>query len=195
MKKAMYLLIFAASVLSACSSYNFYSVNNRADLSAYKTFAWIPGGDSKTNNFYNNDIATDKIIQAANLELESRGLKLNNNRPDLLIRYSAVVKNETRNYNQPVYYQSPARYVPRMGYYNGRRFYFYQYQRPFPIYVGSEMRKQHIEEGNVMIDVIDRKSSKVIWRGWGEGIVNNPEKAINDLPKVVNKIFDKFPSK
>jgi hypothetical protein len=81
-----------------------------------------------------------------------------------------------------------------MAYYGGRRFYYYQYVNPFPVYVGSEMRKETFEEGNVMIDLIDRKTSKVIWRGWGKGEVNNPEKAVSDIPKVIEKIFGEYPA-
>lgn len=43
-----------------------------------------------------------------------------------------------------------------------------------------------------MIDLIDRKTSKVIWRGWAEGEVENAEKTINDLPEVVANIFKKL---
>ena len=44
-----------------------------------------------------------------------------------------------------------------------------------------------------MIDIIDHKSSKVIWRGWAEGEVNNPEKASNEIPGVIGNIFKKLP--
>ena len=43
-----------------------------------------------------------------------------------------------------------------------------------------------------MIDLIDRKTGKVIWRGWAEGQIGSPEKAINDIPKVVDNIFKKL---
>lgn len=44
-----------------------------------------------------------------------------------------------------------------------------------------------------MIDIIERKSSKLIWRGWAEGEVNDPQKAIDDIPVVVTNIFKKLP--
>ncbi|PIG99062.1 hypothetical protein CS542_05540 [Pedobacter sp. IW39] len=49
-----------------------------------------------------------------------------------------------------------------------------------PIYVGDRERSIRIKANSIMIDIIDRKSSKVIWR-LGEGEVNNPEKAINAI--------------
>lgn len=43
-----------------------------------------------------------------------------------------------------------------------------------------------------MTDLLDHKTSKVIWRGWAEGEVENAEKTINDLPEVVTNIFKKL---
>ncbi len=189
----MFSMMLATLILSACSSYNFYTVSNdKVDISKYQTYAWVPGSESKASKYYENDIAEDKMIVAVNRELNNRGFKVNSRKPDLLIRYTAVVDNKSRVVNDPVYYQPAARYVPRLGYYQGRRFYYYQYYRPFPVYAGTETRKVQFEEGNIVIDLIDRNSSKVIWRGVAKGAVNNPEKAVNDIPKVVGKIFNRL---
>ena len=188
MKKTVFLLLLAFFALSACSSYNFYSVSkDRLDLSQYQTYAWVRGNESKLQDYYDNDIAEDKIIEAASIALNSKGFHLDSKKPDLLIRYTAVVDEKSRTIDEPVYYQAPSRYVPRVAYYRGRAFYYYQYVRPFP------ERTVQVEEGNIVIDIIDRKTSKVIWRGIAKGEVNNPERAINDLPKVITRILDKLP--
>ena len=193
MRKLVLLLVFTTLILSACSSYNFYSVSNgKLDISRYQTYAWVPANESKTSNYYQNDIAEDKIISAVNTELDTRGFKADNRKPDLLIRYTAVVDNKSKVISDPVYYQQPARYVPRVGYYQGRAVYYYQYQRSFPVYAGTETRKIEVEEGNIVIDLIDRSTSKVIWRGVAKGEVDNLEKAVNDIPKVVGKIFNRL---
>ena len=193
MRKLVFSLMLTTLILSACSSYNFYSVSNeKVDVSKYQTYAWVPSEESKTSNYYKNDIAEDKIINAVNTELNARGFKVDSRKPDLLIRYTAVVDNKSRVIDEPVYYQPMARYVPVRGYYRGRAFYYYRYYRPFPVYAGRETREIKYEEGNVVIDLIDRNSSKVIWRGVAKGEIDNPEKAINDLPKVVGKIFNRL---
>jgi hypothetical protein len=46
-----------------------------------------------------------------------------------------------------------------------------------------------------VIDLIDRRSRKVIWRGYGIGEVDNPAQAVNDIPKVVDGILSKLPLK
>jgi hypothetical protein len=195
MKKLVFLFASATMLLAACSSYNYHSyTSDHIDFSKYHSFAWVPSGDLKVNGVYDNNFAEEKIVEAASQELNERGLQLDNRRPDLLIKYTALVNDKTRTYSSPVYYRGPSYYVPRMTYYGGRAIYYYQYVNPFPVYVGSQLRKETFEEANVMIDVIDRQTSKVIWRGWGNGEVNNPEKAVKDIPKVIDKIFGKFPA-
>jgi hypothetical protein len=194
--KKIQLLFSAAAILllGACSSYKYSSyTSERADFSNYHTYAWVPSNDRNTTKAYNNDFAEEKIVDAASQQLNQRGFQLDNSKPDLLIKYTALVNNKTRTTSNPVYYRQQSYYVPRVAYSRGRAVYYYQYVDPFPVYVGSQIRKETFEEGNVMIDVIDRKTSKVIWRGIAKGEVDNPEKAIDDIPKVVEKIFGKFP--
>ncbi|MCX2450087.1 DUF4136 domain-containing protein [Pedobacter sp. PLR] len=192
MKKQLFVVLALLATLTACSPYTYYAVSNKPLNATYKTYAWIPEGQSKTSNIYNNDIATDLIVETASQQLNTRGLTLDNAKPDILVRYTAVVNKETRIYNEPVYYYSPWRMGPRVSYYRGRSAYYYSFYDPFPIYVGSTERRMIVKESSIMIDLIDRRSSKVIWRGWAEGVVNNPEKAINELPQVVTNIFKKL---
>lgn len=193
MKKILILLSIVVG-LASCSTYDYYSISNKPiSSSRYQTYAWIPESQSKASSTYNNDIATDKIIDAAGSELDKRGLRLNNKNPDLLIKYTAVVNQETKIYDEPVYYNPPPRLLPRISYYRGRAIYYYAYTNPFPVYVGSRARKMQIKAGSIMIDIIERKSSKLIWRGWAEGEVNDPQKAVNDIPIVVANIFKKLP--
>lgn len=190
------ILIFLGMMvgLASCSSYDYYSVSNKpVNATKYKTYAWLPESRSKASSTYDNDIATDKIVDAASAELNKRGLTLKNSNPDLLIKYTAVVNKETKVYEEPTYYNPPPRLSPRVGYYRGRAVYYYAYTDPFPVYVGSRARKMQVKAGSIMIDIIERKSSKLIWRGWAEGEVNDPQKAINDIPTVIANIFKKLP--
>lgn len=194
MKKLVLMLFTTAVVFSGCSSYNYYAVAHKPlDPAKYKTFAWIPEGKSKSTSIYDNDVATDKIVESASQEMKNRGFTLQSDNPDLLLRYTAVVKKEIKDYTDPVYYNPPSRILPRVSYYGGRRVYYYSYYNPLPIYVGDRERSIRIKANSIMIDIIDRKSSKVVWRGWAEGEVNNPEKAINEIPGVIGNIFKKLP--
>lgn len=192
MKTKLILLTITAALFSACSSYNYYSVSNKPlNPQKYKTFAWIPEG--KSSSIYNNDVATDKIVESATDEMTKRGFTLSSENPDLLVRYTATVSKETRDYQEPVYYNQPPRLLPRVTYYRGRARYYYTYVDPMPIYVGDRERQIRVKANSIVIDIIDHKTSKVIWRGWAEGEVDNPEKSINELPSVITNIFKKLP--
>lgn len=181
-------------MLAACSRYTYYGVgSNQATLSKYHTFAWLPPVKSTSSSVYNSDITDQRIKEAATANLENRGLMLKASKPDLLVRYNIMVSDKEKVYDQPVYNYAGGGYYPRLGYYGGRRYLYYRYSTPFPVYVGDDVERIPYKEGTLMIDLIDRKTKKVIWRGYGIGEVDNPAKAIQDLPKVVEGIIKKLP--
>ncbi len=201
MKKSIFLgmIVLIISGLSSCTSYNYYVAGlNRTNLSNYRTFAWMPMGkeaDSKDNNM----VADGKIKDAATDALVSKGLKLQQGNPDLLISYSTQVGRGTRTYYYPSYGYGgyglggyPG-YGFGLGYGWGYRPYYYAYGDPF-IYGGAlTMVKGHYKEGTIIIDLIDRRTKQVVWRGFGVGEVHhNPQKDIDDLPKVVNGVLEQL---
>jgi hypothetical protein len=195
MKKAFIsgFAILIIGLISACSRYSYYSVGgNQAALSGYRTFAWLPPLKQTRNTAYNNDIAQQSIQETGTASLEERGLRLKGRNPDLLVRYEVMVDNKERVYDQPVY-NYVGGYYPRFGGYRGGRGYFYSYSAPFPVYVGNDVERVPYKEGTVIIDLIDRKTRKVIWRGYGIGEVENRAQAVKDLPKVVDGILKKLP--
>jgi hypothetical protein len=196
MKKTIILsfTILLIGLISACSRYSYYSVGgSQAALSRYRTFAWLPPLKQTRNTAYNNEIAQQSIQEAGTANLEDRGLRLKGRNPDLLVRYEVMVDNKERVYDQPVYNYVGGGYYPRFGGYRGGRGYFYSYSAPFPVYVGNDVERVPYKEGTLVIDLIDRKTRKVIWRGYGIGEVDNPAQAVKDLPKVVEGIIKKLP--
>lgn len=194
MKKTIYLALTALllSGLSACTSYDYYTAAiNKTNLSNYHTFAWMPSenGDSKMNN----DLADAKIKDAATNALVSKGLQLNRRNPDLVVTYSRTVGTGARtNYYSPNYYGG---FYPGWGYgYGwgwGYRPYYYAYGMPFAYYGGlTYAEKEHYKEGTIIIDLIDTRTRRIVWRGFGVGEVHkNQQKNIDDLPKVVDGVL------
>lgn len=188
------LALLAVCLLAACSSYTYYSVGNGNNLSRYSTFAWLPPFNNTNNPYYNNDVADQRIKDQATADLESRGLHLRDRNPDLLVRYSIMVNTKVSTYNQPMYSYNWGGYYPSYRFYRGGgRGFYYRYGGAYPVYMGTEIYQVPYKEGTLIIDLIDRTTHKVIWRGYGIGVVNNPESAVNDLPKVVDGILEKLP--
>lgn len=61
------------------------------------------------------------------------------------------------------------------------------------VYVGNDIERIPYQEGTLIIDLIERKSRQVIWRGYGVGDVDDPQRAMEDIPRVVEGILNKLP--
>lgn len=192
MKKLNLLFVLGLGIcLSGCSAYQYYAIkSNTSSFNKYRSFAWLPATDSSR---YYNDIADEKIKDAVTAGLEKRGLTLLTSRPDLLVRYTIEVRDRVRAYNYPAYVYGPGivyRGVARNRY---GRYFYYSYGASFPVYIGSDIEQVPYREGTLIIDLIERRNHKVIWRGYGVGDVDNPERAISAIPEVVEGILNKLP--
>lgn len=202
MKKSIKLL-FAALILSAfsaCTSYNYYTAAiNKTNLSSYHTFAWMPPANGG-NNKANNDIVDASVRDAATTALVAKGLQLDRRNPDLVVNYTRTVGRGARtNYYSPYPYYGGGFYPgfgfgPGYGWGWGYRPYYYAYGAPFAYYGGlTYAEKEHYKEGTLIIDLVDNRTHRIVWRGFGVGEVHhNPKKDVEDLPKVVTGILDQL---
>jgi hypothetical protein len=205
MKRLIYLalMVFILSGLSACSSYDYYTAAiNKTNLSGYHTFAWMPNGKSADKKMMNG-MADVKIKDAATAALVAKGLQVSQRSPDLIISYTAIVgKGSRTSYYSPSYGYGGWGYPGwglgiGFGYgWGGGYGYrpYYAFGGPFSYYGGmTYAEKEHFKEGTLIIDMVDTRSHRIVWRGFGVGEVHhNPQKDIDDLPKVVTGILDQL---
>jgi hypothetical protein len=196
MKRSIYLvlMVLILSGLSACTSYNYYTAAiNKTNLTSYHTFAWMPPASGKKAN---NDVADAKIKESATTALIGKGLRLSQRNPDLVVSYTTIVGQGSRtNYYSPYWGGYPGwGFGFGWGWGWGWRYPYYAFGPPFAYYGGlTYAEKEHYKEGTLIIDLIDTHSRKIVWRGFGVGEVhNNPQKTVEDLPKVVNGIIDQL---
>lgn len=178
-----------AFLLSACSKYSYYAVGSSNAVTRYSDFAWLPPINNAKASYLDNDVAEQKIKDRATSGLESKGLHLNAKTPDLLARYTLMVDRKVAAYNQGVYNYA---YFNNRGYYMANQPFDYDYSGVYPVYVGEEIYRVPYKQGTLIIDLIDKNTHKVIWRGYGIGEVDNPQSAVNNLPKVVDGILNKL---
>jgi len=200
MKRLNYFLyaVLLGCCLSACTSYDYYTAAiNKTNLSNYHTFAWMPQSNSGNKNI-TNGVADATIKDAATQDLVSKGLQLNQRNPDLIVNYSTIVAQGTRtNYYSGGYYGYPG-WGPGWGFgfgwgWGGRwgwaRPYYYYGGAPFA-YGPAYAEKEHYKEGTLIIDLVDSHTHKIVWRGFGVGEAHrNPQKTVEDLPKVVDGVL------
>ncbi|TWJ00093.1 uncharacterized protein DUF4136 [Mucilaginibacter frigoritolerans] len=206
MKRSIYLAItfLIISGLSACTSYDYYTAAiNKTNMSGYHTFAWMPQGNKDDKKIDGSVVADAKIKDAATTQLVSKGLRLSQKNPDLVVNYTTIVGRGTRtNYYSPYYGGYPG-----WGWGFGGGFgwggwgwggyyrpYYNYYGAPFAYYGGlTYAEKEHYKEGTLIIDLIDTHTRKIVWRGFGVGEVHkDPQKNIDDLPKVVTGVLNQL---
>ncbi len=197
MKTSVYLVLTALvlTTVSACSSYDYYTAaRNKTNMSGYKSFAWMASEEKNTDKPTASAIADLKIKDAAVTSLLNKGLKLMTGNPDLLVTYTAKVGLGSKTVYYPTYYSTG--YYPGFGlsYGWGYRPYYYGFGRPFVYYGGSTAgEREHYKEGTIIIDLIDTRTQRVVWRGFGVGEVHhNVQKNIDDIPKIVSGIINQL---
>ena len=183
---SVFLAAIAILLVSACSSHKYHTTRVQdLDFSQFRTYGWLPPIDSLSKDYYNNDIAKGNIMTTANKEIESRGLTYSKDNPDILFRYVAIVNNKSRLVYSSPYYGGFGWGGP-WGWYRPWGYYGY-YGGSYPV------AKEKVRYGHLIIEAIDRKTNNVIWQARGTSEVDAPEKAINDLPKLVNGIMKQYP--
>jgi len=190
MKKLFYLAlaVFLLSGFSACTSYNYYQAGiNKTNMSGYHTFAWMP--QAKSGNQTLGDAADMRVKESTTNALVAKGLQINQQHPDLIVNYTRIVG--TGSYT--TYYSPYYGGYGAWGFGWGWGWYrpWYAYGAPFGYYGNiTYADKGHYKEGTLIIDLIDPHTRKIVWRGFGVGEVHhNPEKDVEDLPKVVDGVL------
>lgn len=196
------LVLLLVATLSACSSYNYYTAaRNKTDLSAYRTFAWLPPATmtNKAGAVVKKEVADERVKDAAISALENKGLKFQENNPDLLVSYTTVTGRGMKTEFYPYYYGGYPGFGLGFGWGWGggwgyRPFYGYGgwgWGYPYG-YGGGGYARVPYKEGTLIIDIMDTKSRKLVWRGFGVGELHNPQKTVKELPKVVNGIIEQL---
>jgi hypothetical protein len=153
------------------------------DFAKYKTYGWAPVGAVA-----HPMLALD-IVGAVDQEMAARGLTKVPSNPDLLVQmYGAVDTEVSMTSNNPIYNATggippfdPSMTSPGNSlYWDG--------------YYGNSTVVVH--PGTLIIDIIDAKAKKLIWRGVGsEAISNNPDKLMNEANDTISKLFKDYPVK
>ncbi len=151
--------------------------DEKVDFSNFKTFAFDKGG---ARNPYVNAL----IVAAVERELTSRGLTKVNADPDLKVAYLAATVPNLQVQNVPFYHVVNPAYSGMVG--------------------SATMNMWDVTTGTLVIDLWDRKSDRVIFRGTITDVLQRAPSAdlqadakivSKPINKGVAKIFKKYPVK
>ena len=143
-------LALLAAALSGCATLRVNSYLERgADLTRYRTYNWGPPdtwatGDARLDN---NPFFRDRIRAGVDTEMTSLGFeKTTSEQPDLRLHYHASFTQRIETDGIDEEYG----YCPR-----------------------GDCQPYVYEAGTILIDFVDTRSNRVVWRGWAEGSVDN----------------------
>ena len=184
-------VLLTTTLLSSCAVLNVDSdQDNTIDFKQYKTFAWYAKDPTAfKNNEFDNQIVESNIKNLVSAELKRRGYKVDIDSPDVLLDFDVMIEKKTDQQQVPVY-----SYPYNYGYYNPYRpnNYPYTYQQRV---IGYQTQNIPYKDGTLTLSMIDRKTNRLVWRGWGEGVVTDVQVYESQLPKGIDEIFNKFPVK
>lgn len=154
-------LLFVSVLLYSCSGSMNVSASKAdpAELKNYKTYAWIAPGDTALNTRRDDKIYAGLIESSANKELKNKGMKMDNQNPDVVFMF------DTRIEERVEYRNSPNTTAPF-----GSGGYAYGYNGVYysgaydPMY-GLKTSPITIEEGTLSYSMFDRKTGKLMWKG------------------------------
>jgi hypothetical protein len=171
---AFFVLFLIGLTVSCASIYGVkYDFDQQANFADLKTFDWMPVPEKAGIN----SLVVQRVKKAVNAELQAKGLMMTSNNPDFLIAQHLGKKDKVQ--------------VTDWGYGYGH------YGR----YRGGDwgsnsVSTYHYEEGSLILDFVDAKSKKMIWRGAAKAKVQNadtPEKSEKLINEAVKEILKKYP--
>lgn len=166
---------FAAFALAACAPMNVSAHVERAvDFTQYHTWNWgpadaLPTGDPRLDN---NPFFKDYLEGAFEKQFAARQLEhANAGTPDLLIHYHANISQRFE--------------VNGVDTSRG-----YCYDDCAPNLIEYEL-------GTLVVDAVDARTNRVVWRGWAqsnvEGVIDNQDRLAAQINKAVTRMMERFP--
>jgi hypothetical protein len=165
-----------ATVAAGCATMLVSShIQRDVDFGRYRTYDWgpadaLPTGDPRLDR---NPFFKDHMQGAVERGLARKGLTLSTSgTPDLLIHYHANVTQRI----------DVDRIDQRYGYCYGN---------------DCNVRLMDYEAGTIVLDVVDTRTNRVVWRGWAQdsldGVIDNQDRMEKMINQAVAKMLERLP--
>jgi hypothetical protein len=172
--------LFVASLAPAQDvGYNF---DQQADFTKYKTYKWVAVKGAEMPN----ELVAKQIADAIDRQLATKGLtKTDSDTADLYVAYQVAVNQEKQLTTWDTGYGMGPGWGGRYygGYYGGGM---------------STSTTSTINVGTIALDMYDRASKQLVWRGMASRQLDTkakPEKRQKNLDKAMEKLLKNYPPK
>lgn len=183
MTKTLVLYSLMIFLLASCAANKPHvDYDTTANFTSYKTYAWSKDIDKKTGQSrIDTPLVHQRVRESIESQLAAKGLqKVEPAQANVLVTYHlsvAVVGHTSSSMSLGI------------GSYSGRS--------SLGISVGVPLGARTVEEGTLVIDIIDNKSNAMVWRGIASRKLSNrtlsPEQAKASVDEVVKEILANYP--
>ncbi|MCI0505705.1 MAG: DUF4136 domain-containing protein [Gammaproteobacteria bacterium] len=171
------------ALLWSCASKPAIDFDTSADFSAYKSYAWSDQTDEQTKKSQADaSLVHKRIRESIEATLQAKGMQsVDTAQADVLVTYHLSM---------------------HISGYSGSSVFFglgsFSHHSAVGVSVGVPVSQQPIEEGTLVIDIIDAKKNSLVWQGAGARTLSrsvSPEKAQAMIDEVVKEILAGYPPK
>ena len=163
----------AAAILSGCAELRVGSFIERGmDFTRYHTYNWSPDDQLLTGDprLDNNSFFLERLQTDVDTQLARKGFERTTSAtPDLLLHYHANI-----------WQQLDASAVD---------------QRKFGLCADCQPSLYYA--GTLLLDFVDARTNKLVWRGWAEGgldnVIDNQDRMEEKIDQAVTKILQRLP--
>ncbi len=181
-------------LLTGCA-YEKISVSYKTPFDKYKTFAWLHRED-EASKMYKGDKVHENAVQYINHSFILKGYTIDTSEPDMLLDMKLLDENKVA-VTKCVGYCPVNNYV---GYYYP--FTAYEFfptnstmypHSPWRYEMDTVYYENRYKERTITLNVVDRKTKKIIWSGTAVGDLYDDKTLNNVVNPIVRKLMKKFP--
>jgi hypothetical protein len=169
------IALLSGTAMAGCATLTVSShVERGINFADYVTYGWghrdsLPVGDARLDN---NEFFRDFVEGAIEKRLAAKGFERADGEPDLLIHYHATV-------------------AQKLDIREADRSYGNCYDE------SCAARVSEFEQGTLVIDLVDRRTNKLVWRGWAQdtmtGVIDNQDRLERQVDEGVMKMLQLLP--
>lgn len=187
----IFLVLTIGLMLGSCGPKVNTNKKVKVDLNAFSSYAFLPNQDTIKTSNYDNKKMNEMVIGEINEQMQEHNYRLDREQPDLLIFYHLMMDEATAVNSNPVY-TNYSYYKP--GYYVGPYYRDYAYNNYYTItrLSGDNIKQVSYKTGTLVIDLIDRRTEEIIWRGTANDMIS-PGDLDSEIKSYVTAIFEAFP--
>jgi hypothetical protein len=177
------LLAVMAMLMAGCAAAD---IDKTADFKQYKTFGWGESDLQAQNPAYKSSLIDANIKRTVKEEFAKRGITYDPKHPDFLVSYQTYTEQKQKQTGGGYYGYG----YPYYGFYRFSPFGFWGMPM---MWGGPPPQMRQYTAGTLIIDITDRHTHNLVWRGTVNGDVDNIKTLQKQLTKGVKAIMKKYP--